>query len=181
LRFIILTSKKSIFNEEYLKKEITDDSTLTLSDFSFMSVSSEILTLKEMKKLRAGLVKDIIEKKPQAIITIGSDVTKLILGNVAISKVFAKMIPLSDDSNIGVIPCYDPNAVVYDAKIRGNITLAFLALKLTYITDAVYDKPEIIKYSSFLHTKEVILDRCSVLNSVRDKSCFLHHNGGGKA
>ena len=161
MRFIILTSKKSIFNEEYLKKEITDDSVLTLSDFSFMSVSSEILTLKEMKKLRAGLVKDIIEKKPQAIITIGSDVTKLILGNVAISKVFAKMIPLPDDSNIGVIPCYDPNAVVYDAKIRGNITLAFLALKLTYITDAVYAKPEIIKLETEAQIKDAIQELLS--------------------
>lgn len=164
LRFIILTNKKSIFNENYLKKEIEDDGVFTLSDFSFISVSEDTLTLKEMKPLRDKLIKDIIEQKPQAVITVGSDVTKLVLGNVAISKVFAKMFPLPDNNNIGVIPCYDPNAVVYDAKVRENIKLTFLALKLTYITEATYSKPEIIKLETDAQVKDAIQD---LLNAER--------------
>lgn len=156
MRFIILTSYTNAFDMSYFKQEIENDPVFDFKDFQFMCVTKDLISLKEMKPFRENIVKDIMEIRPQAVITVGADVTKLILGNVAISKVFAKVVPLSDDQTIGVVPSYSPSAVIYDAKVADNVKLSLLALKLAYISDAAYTKPEIIKLDTDSKVKDAI-------------------------
>ncbi len=149
--------KNDTFMRQYFKDIITSDNSFNIDDFSFVNVANDPVPLKELKKVRSSIISELIEAKPQAIIPVGADITKLILGNVAISKVVSNVVALPDSEEIKVVPCYDPNAATFDSRIKEAVPLTFLALKLAFIEDAVYSKPEIIKIDSEELLKEAIM------------------------
>lgn len=160
MRFMILTLTEDSFVEAYINNIIDLDSSLKKEDFGFFNIvnNSVNVTLKDLKKNKNEIITAILKINPQCIITIGSDVTKLMLGNVALSKVTGKVIPIEND--MFVAPCYDPKATTYDSSIREQILLSFSALKLTFIANTAINKPIIKKIDS----PEVLKDAINTLS-----------------
>jgi len=156
MKFVVLTLTANQFAKNYLLDLIDSDPSLDKDAFEFVQIcdSWNDGDFKELKKNRTGILEAIKELNSDCVISIGSDLTKLLLGNVALSRVVAKVIPLNNE--ITVIPCYDPRAVTYDNKIKEQIPLVLSALKLKFIADFSIKKPTIIKLDSEERVKEAI-------------------------
>lgn len=156
MRFAILTLTEDRFVQDYLSNLIEEDKQLHKDDFHFVEVcqTGSAEELKILKKNKQNIIASLEELNAQCVVTIGAELTKLVLGNVALSKVTSKIIPVSD--RLSVLPCYDPKATTYDSKVKEAIPLVFSALKLKFISDAITQRPNITKLDSEAKIKDAI-------------------------
>lgn len=165
MRFTVLTLNEDRFTKAYLSNLIEGEHDLHKEDFEFVNILDGLDTapLKELKKNRDGIVDALKDLDTECVISIGSDVTKLLLGNVALSKVVGKVVPL--DGGLNILPCFDPKATTFDNKVKEQIPLVLTALKLRFVADTSVEKPTITKIDSEEKLKDAIdtLSKCDLV------------------
>ncbi len=177
MRFIVLTMNEDRFAKTYLTHIIESDSSFTREDFEFVNILSgqEVTTLKELKKSKADIIEELLKMSPECIISVGSDITKLLLGNAALSKVAGKLIPT--EYGVPVVPCFDPKATQFDSSIKDQIPLTFSIIKLNFISDTSVSKPTITKITS----KETLKDAINTLSQYDLIGFDIETAGDGKS
>ncbi len=177
MRFAVLTMTEDRFVKNYFMNLIESDPELHKEDFEFVNVcdADTAEAFKALRKNKTSFLAALEEMEAECIIIIGGELTKAVLGNVALSKVAAKTIPLT--AGITVLPCYDPKATTYDSKVTEQIHLALSALKLKFIADSLIQKPNITK----LDTEEKVKDAIDHLSSVPLVGFDLETAGEGKS
>ena len=165
------------FAKTYLTHIIESDSSFTREDFEFVNILSgqEVTTLKELKKSKTDIIEELLKLSPECIISMGSDITKLLLGNAALSKVAGKLIPT--EYGVPVVPCFDPKATQFDSSIKDQIPLTFSVIKLNFITDTSVSKPTITKITS----KEILKDAINTLSQYDLIGFDIETAGDGKS